>query len=83
MKQPFYNDQLAIAEQFIFIDTHICQMAQLAHQKINTLKLSYYHAAYCNNHNEIYELVKRSLLNFVTADFVLAEEKFLDNELDN
>jgi len=79
MNKPFYNDQHAIAEQLIFLDTHICQMAQLAHQKITTLKLSYVHAAYCNSRKELYALVKRTLLTFVTNDFVLQHEKFFDN----
>jgi len=79
MNKPFYNDQHAIAEQLIFLDTHICQMAQLAHQKITTLKLSYVHAAYCNSRKELYALVKRTLLTFVTNDFVLQQEKFFDN----
>jgi hypothetical protein len=83
MNEPIYNDQSAIAEQFQFIDTHICQMASLAHQKVTTLKLSYIHAAYCSSRNELYELVKRTLLNYVSPDFVLAEEGFFDGEFEN
>ena len=83
MNKPFYNDQHAIAEQLIFLDTHICQMAQLAHQKVATLKLSYVHAAYCNSRKELYALVKRTLLSYVTPEFVLAEEKFFEKELAN
>lgn len=83
MNKPFYNDQLSIAEQFIFHDTHICQMAHLAHQKVTTLKLSYVHAAYCNSRKELYELVKKSLLNYVTTDFVLEQEQFFDKEMNN
>jgi hypothetical protein len=79
MNKPFYNDQHTIAEQFIFLDTHICQMAQLANQKINTLKLSYIHAAYCNSRKELYALVKRTLLTYVSNDFVLEQEKFFEN----
>jgi hypothetical protein len=58
-------------------------MAHLAHQKITTLKLSYVHAAYCNSRKELYALVKRTLLTYVTADYVLTEEKFFDKELAN
>jgi hypothetical protein len=83
MNKPFYNDQHAIAEQFIFVDTHICQMAQLANQKIATLKLSYVHSAYCNSRKELYALVKRTLLTYVAPDFVLSEEKFFENHCDN
>ena len=83
MKKPFYNDQHAIAEQFIFLDTHICQMAQLAHQKITTLKLSYVHAAYCNSRQELFALVKRTLLTYVNSDFVLEQEKFFENYSEN
>jgi hypothetical protein len=83
MNKPFYNDQHAIAEQFIFLDTHICQMAQLAHQKITTLKLSYVHAAYCNSRKELFALVKRTLLTYVNPDFVLEQEKFFENYSEN
>ena len=83
MNKPLYNDQSVIAEQFFFVDTHICQMSSLAFQKIRTLKLSYVHAAYCSSRHELYELVKRTLLNYVTADFVLAEEGFFDNAMEN
>jgi hypothetical protein len=83
MKKPFYDDTLAIAEQFIFLDNHICQLAHLSSQKITALKLSYVHASYCSSHKEIYALVKKSLLNFVTPDFVLAEEKFFEDFIDN
>ena len=83
MKKPFYNDQHAIAEQFIFLDTHICQMAQLAHQKITTLKLSYVHAAYCNSRKELFALVQRTLLTYVNSDFVLEQEKFFENYSEN
>ena len=83
MNKPFYNDQHAIAEQFMFLDTHICQMASLAHQKINTLKLSYVHASYCNSRKELYALVKRTLLTYVTPEFVLDQEKFGDNYSEN
>jgi hypothetical protein len=83
MSKPFYNDQLSVAEQFMFLDTHICHMASLAFQKINTLKLSYVHAAYCQNRQELFELVKKSLLNYVSTDFVLCEEGFFVNEIQN
>jgi hypothetical protein len=83
MSKPSYNDQHYIAEQFIFLDTHICQMASLASQKIAALKLSYVHAAYCNSRKELYDLVKRTLLNYVTPDFVLSEESFFLGEIDN
>ena len=83
MNKPFYNDQHSIAEEFIFLDTHICQMAQLAHQKITTLKLSYVHAAYCNSRKELFALVKRTLLTYVNPDFVLEQEKFFENYSEN
>jgi hypothetical protein len=83
MSKPFYNDQLSIAEQFMFLDTHICHMASLASQKINTLKLSYVRAAYSKNRQELYELVQRSLLNYVTTDYVLCEEGFYIHEKEN
>jgi hypothetical protein len=83
MSQPYYNDQLSIAEQFMFLDTHICHMASLASQKINTLKLSYVRSAYAASRKELYDLVNRSLLNYVTSDYVLCEEGFYIFEKEN
>lgn len=74
--RPLYNDTHSIAEEIIFMDTHICQMAQLAHQKIRTYKLSLVEAAYKPNHDALYELVKKSLFSYVTPAHVLNELKF-------
>ncbi|MER3498413.1 MAG: hypothetical protein C4308_07155 [Chitinophagaceae bacterium] len=83
MKKPVYDDTHCIAEQFQFLDTHICQMAKLSFQKVTALKLSYVHASYSVSHKEIYQLVKRSLLNYVTPDYVLAEENFFSDFIEN
>ena len=83
MKKLYYDDTRSIAEQFQLLDTHICQLAQLSFQKITALKLSYVHASYSVSHKEIYQLVKRSLLHYVTPDFVLAEQCFIDDYIDN
>lgn len=83
MNKLFPNDQRSIAEECIFIDTHNCQVANLAYRKIATLKLSYYHAAFNNSQYELYELVKRSLLNYISPDKVLCREGFFENEIEN
>ncbi|HVZ57315.1 MAG TPA: hypothetical protein VG870_11695 [Chitinophagaceae bacterium] len=73
---PYFNDQRYIAEQFLFLDNHVNQLAQLAMHKINSLRLSSIHAAFCYNREELYDLVRKSLLNFVSADTVLQQEGF-------
>ncbi len=83
MRKPFYNDQYFIAEQFMFVDMHTTQMAQIANQKINTLKLSYISAAYSKGRDEIFDLIKKSLMSYVSPDFVLYNEGFFNKEIDN
>jgi hypothetical protein len=79
----YFDDQRYIAEQFLFIDNHVNQLAQLAMHKINSLKLSSIHAAFCYNREELYDLVKKSLLNFVPAVSILQDEGFFDSSLQN
>lgn len=79
----YFDDQRYIAEQFLFIDNHVNQLAQLAMHKINSLKLSSIHAAFCYNREELYDLVKKSLLNFVPAVSILQDEGFFDSNLQN
>jgi len=84
MENVYYNDQSYIAEQFMFIDNHTNQLSQLAIHKINSLRLSAIHAAFCYNRQELYDLVKRSLLNFVTPYSILCKEGFFEmNEKSN
>ena len=83
MNPLFQSEQLFIAERFIFLDDHISQVSKLAFQKIRSLKLAFLHAAYCKNQQELLELVKKSLLNYVTPDFVLSEEGFFESEIEN
>jgi hypothetical protein len=80
MSHFYPNDQLYIAEQFMFSDNHTLQLSQLAYHKINSLKLSAINAAFCYNRDELYDLVKKSLFNFVMPDEVLYTEGFFDNE---
>jgi hypothetical protein len=77
------SDQLFIAERFIFIDDHTLQLSKLAIQKIKSLKLAFLHAAYCKNQQELFDMVKKSLLNYVTPGFVLCEEGFFESEMEN
>jgi hypothetical protein len=78
MPHVYYNDQSYIAEQFMFVDNHTNQLSQLAIHKINSLKLSAIHAAFCYNRQELYDLVKRSLLNYVTPYSILCKEGFFE-----
>ena len=57
MPHVYYNDQSYIAEQFMFVDNHTTQLSQLAIHKINSLKLSAIHAAFCYNRQELYSIL--------------------------
>ena len=83
MRNLYHNDQAYIAEQFMFTDNHTHQLSQLAIHKINSLRLSAIHAAFCYNRQELYDLVKRSLLNYVTPYSILCKEGFFENGQDN
>ncbi len=83
MPNLYHNDQVYIAEQFMFTDNHTHQLSQLAIHKINSLRLSAIHAAFCYNRQELYDLVKRSLLNYVTPYSILCKEGFFENLQDN
>ena len=77
------NDQQQIAQDFIFTDVYTTEVAQLAFQKIKSLKLAGIHSAFCKNQQELYDMVKKSLLNFVPPEFILSEEGFFFAEIEN
>lgn len=77
------DDRRSIAEQLIFLDTHLCQLAAMAHQKIHTFKLSLVHVAYIPSHESLNDLIKRTILTYVTCDYVLTQERFFDKDLAN
>lgn len=83
MNPSFQNNQLHIAQDFIFTDSHTSELANLAFQKIRSLKLAGIHSAFCKNQQELYDMVKKSLLNFVSPEFVLSEEGFFIAEVEN
>jgi hypothetical protein len=83
MNPSFQNQQLHIAQDFLFTDTHTSELASLAYQKIKSLKLASIHSAFCKNHQELYDMVRKSLLNYVTPEFVLSEEGFFLAETEN
>ena len=83
MSKLYHNDQAYVAEQFMFTDNHTNQLSQLTIHKINSLRLSAIHAAFCYNRQELYDLVKRSLLNYVTPYSILCKEGFFENGQDN
>ena len=82
-KPPYHNDQLHIAEHFVYIDDHITQMAQLAFLKINSYKLSLINAAFCMSKEELGDILKSTLLNYTPAASVLVETYFFEYELEN
>ena len=83
MNPYLHNDQKQIAQDFIFTDVYTSEVAQLAFQKIKSLKLAGIHSAFCKNQQELYDMVKKSLLNFVSPESILCEEGFFIAEVEN
>ena len=83
MNKSYHNDQIHIAEHFVYIDDHITQMAQLAFLKINSYKLSLINAAFCMSREELSEMLKTTLLNYTDTSSVLSSTGFFETELDN
>ena len=83
MSNPVHNDQLYLAERFLFIDMHTVHVAALAYHKINSYKLSIRNASFCNSRRELEEMVKRTLLNYISTTDVLWEEGFFMSEIEN
>lgn len=83
MNPYLHNAQQQIARDFIFTDTYTSEVAQLALQKIKSLKLAGIHSAFYKNQQELYDMVKKSLLNFVSPEFILCEEGFFIAETEN
>lgn len=83
MNPSLPNDQQQIAQDFHFTDVYTNEVAQLAFQKIKSLKLAGIHSAFCKNQQELYEMVKKSLLNFVPPESILCVEGFFISEIEN
>lgn len=83
MHHPYYNDQAYIAEQFHFIDDNTSENSRLAFFKINSYKLALTNAAYCASQEELFNIIRKSLLNFVEPITVLANSGFYEAEVDN
>ena len=83
MSQPLYNDQLHIAESFRMIDEHIEQIARIASFKISSYKLSLVNAAFCINKEELFSLLKTTLLNYTDPGRILADVGFFIEPVEN
>jgi hypothetical protein len=83
MNKPYHNDQAHIAEDFHFIDEHTAQTARLAYFKINSYKLSLIKASFSTSREDMTEIIKKTLFNYVDPGKVLADLGFFDTELDN
>ena len=83
MHHPYYNDQAYIAELFNFVDDNTNENSRLAFFKINSYKLALTNAAYCASQEELFNIIKKSLLNYVAPITVLANSGFYENEVDN
>ena len=83
MNKPYHNDQAHIAEDFQFIDEHTAQTARLAFFKINSYKLSLIKASFSTSKEDMTEIIKNTLLNYVDTAKVLADTNFFDIEIDN
>lgn len=83
MHHPYHSDQTHIAEEFHFIDEHTIETARLAFYKINSYKLSLTNKAYCASKEELRQIIKNTLLNYISPDVVLFNERFFESEIDN
>ena len=83
MKQPIYNDQAHIAEQFMMLDDHTTQSARLAFFKISSYKLSLVNASFCMSREEFTNILKSSLLNYTSPAIILADLGFFSGESEN
>lgn len=83
MRQPIYNDQSHIAEQFMLHDDHIAQTARLAFFKISSYKLSLVNASFCMSREEFVSIIRSSLLNYTNPAIILADLGFFGSEWEN
>ena len=83
MNNLYPNDQAHIAEEFLFIDDHITQTAQLAYLKINSYKLSLINAAFCMSREELAGIIKSSLFNYTVPGTILSDQGFFSAEIYN
>jgi hypothetical protein len=80
---PKHNDQVHIAQEFHFIDEHTNQTARLAFFKINSFKLSLIKASFSTSREDMSEIIKRTLLNYVDSGKVLDKTGFYESEMEN
>ncbi len=83
MTQPFYNDQLYIAESFHLIEDFTEQTARLAFFKVNSYKLSLLKPTFAKTRIQLKENISDSLLNFTQPVIILADLGFFQSEYDN
>ena len=83
MSYTFYNDQAHIAESFRLIDEHIEQLARIASFKVSSYKLSLVNAAFCMNKDELFVLLKTTLLNYTDPARILADVGFFAEPVEN
>lgn len=83
MKQPIYNDQAYIAERFKLTDDEISQSSALAICKIHSYKLSLQHLPYGTTPEELWELVRQSLLYYTDSIDVLEQLGFFNEMIEN
>jgi len=82
-KSQYHNDQAYIAEDFQFTDEHTMQTARLAYFKINSYKLSLIKASFSTSREDMSEIIKNTLLNYIDPAKVLSNIGFFDTEIDN
>ena len=83
MNKPYHNDQAHIAQEFQFIDEHIAQTARLAFFKINSYKLSLIKASFSSNKEDMSDIIRNTLLNYIDPAKLLSELGFFDLEQEN
>jgi len=83
MNKPYYNDQAYIAQSFRLTDDFTRERAKLAYFKINSYKLSLINSAFCITRDELTDIIKKSLLNYIAPSMVLCDMEFFSAEVDN
>jgi hypothetical protein len=83
MKQSFFDDHSHIAEQFMLGEEHLAQMSKLTYHKINSFKLSLSNQAFCMSKNDLGNLIKSTLLNYISPVLLLSHLGFFESEAGN
>ena len=83
MNQPFYNDQVHIAESFQLVEEFTAQTARLAYFKLNSYRLSMIKSSFVKTREELMVNIKGSLLNYTSPGIILADLGYFQSQNEN